>query len=186
MDPFHFSSFVILAVVFWCFVSVLFWSIKNGISPMPSSGKQTKAILSLIPPGTAGLIYELGSGWGTLAFRLARQCPQATIVAIENSPVPYLISRLFQYAVRYPNLRFHREDFFTRPLGDAAGIVCYLFPGAMVRLKPKLQKELENDTWIISNTFAIAGWEPSTRIEIEDLYRTSIYLYKSSVAVKTR
>lgn len=174
------TPLVILAFVICSFLSVLFWSIKNGIAPMPSWGRQTKAILSLIPSGTDGLIYELGSGWGALAVRLARQFPQATIVGIENSPVPFLFSSLLRYAVRLPNLQFHRKDFFVQPLDDAKGIVCYLFPGAMVRLKPKLEQELRNDAWIISNTFAVPEWLPSNRIVLQDLYRTSIYSYSIS------
>ena len=157
-------------------LSIVYRTIKNGISPMPSSKKAIQAILALIPEGQRR-IYELGSGWGTLALSLAKRHPKSTVVGIENSPIPYAVSRLIQHGTRLPNLLFKKADFFQTPLDDAQVIVCYLYPGAMEKLKRKFEKELQPGTCVISNTFAVPGWKPVKVIELPDLYRTKVYLY---------
>ena len=48
----------------------------------------------------------------------------------------------------------------------------------MKRLKEKLEAELKPGTLVISNTFAIPGWAYEKMLEVDDLYRTKIYLYK--------
>lgn len=75
-------------------LSIVYRTWKNGISPMPSSPKARKAMLDLIPAGFQGNIYELGSGWGKLAFELANRFPQSHVTGYETSPVPYYWSRL--------------------------------------------------------------------------------------------
>lgn len=159
-------------------ISIIFWSLKNGISPMPTAGKVKSRLLKIslkIDPGT---IYELGSGWGTLAFAMAKKFPSHQVEAYETSPIPYLYSILKQYLCPQPNLRFHRLDFFHESLKDPALVICYLYPGAMQQLKDKFNEELPSGCLVISNTFAINGWDPIEIFKVDDLYNTKIYLYR--------
>ncbi|NGX42362.1 MAG: hypothetical protein K940chlam7_00642 [Chlamydiae bacterium] len=162
----------------WIVGSIVIWSIRNGISPMPTSRKAKKSLLFLLPRDLKGKVYELGSGWGTLAFLLAKALTKCQIIGYELSTFPYFISKLRQWPQRLPNLTLVRGDFFSIPLDDASLIVCYLYPGAMRRLKSKFEKELKPGTWVISNTFAIPGWEPMRIEETGDIYRSKIYLYR--------
>jgi hypothetical protein len=61
---------------------------------------------------------------------------------------------------------------------EASAVVCYLFPGAMTRLAPRLSTELAPGTRILSHTFALRGWKPLRTLVVDDLYRTPIYLYE--------
>ncbi|WP_239014319.1 class I SAM-dependent methyltransferase [Archangium violaceum] len=159
-------------------LSIVFHTLRTGISPMPTSGKVRRQLLSLIPPELEGTVLELGSGWGTLAFALADHCPRARVVAFELSPLPYAFSRLRQRLAPRPNLQLVREDFFRASFAGASAIVCYLFPGAMKRLAPRFSGELAPGTCIVSNTFALRGWKPVRTLVVDDLYRTPIYLYE--------
>ena len=47
----------------------------------------------------------------------------------------------------------------------------------MVRLQPKLESELQKETLVVTNTFALPSWTPQQTIETEDLYRTKIHIY---------
>ena len=47
-----------------------------GVAPAPTSPRVASVMLALIPPGIEGVVFELGSGWGTLAFPLARRLPR--------------------------------------------------------------------------------------------------------------
>ncbi|WP_395806480.1 class I SAM-dependent methyltransferase [Archangium minus] len=159
-------------------LSIVFHTLRTGISPMPTSGKVRRQLLSLLPSELEGTVLELGSGWGTLAFALADHCPRAQVLAFELSPLPYAFSRLRQRLAPRPNLQLVREDFFRASFSGASAVVCYLFPGAMKRLAPKFSEELAPGTRILSNTFALRGWMPVQALVVDDLYRTPIYLYE--------
>ncbi len=145
---------------------------------MPSTPKAQKAILSLIPR-IDGTIYELGSGWGNLAFALSRKHPESQVIGIENSWIPFIFSQSFAFFFSYPNLSLKRENFFDTPLNSASLVVCYLYPGAMEKLCEKFTRELRPGTYIISNTFALPNWRAQKVITLNDLYQTKIYLYRT-------
>jgi hypothetical protein len=169
---------ILFIIVFCIFISIIYWTLKNGISPMPTSPKVKQALLGNLPVIASGTIFELGSGWGTLAFPLANQYPSCKIMAYENSPIPFLFSKIRHFICKKNNLEFENKNFFHADLQDAKMIICFLYPGAMNKLQTKLKQELCSGTWIISHTFALPGWLPEKVIEVQDLYHTKIYLYK--------
>jgi len=159
-------------------VSIVWTSFRVGISPMPSSRKAQKAIISAIPDHTQGLIIDLGSGWGSVVFPLAQSFPLATIRGIELSLIPWAYSRIRAALSGHSNLDIQRGNFQTNSLAGAKVIVCYLFPDRMKSLKSKFKEELEPDTLIVSNTFRLAGWEPEEVIILDDIHQTPIYRYR--------
>lgn len=165
--------FIILAII----LSVVIWSIKNGISPMPTSPKVKKKLLDALPKNMEGKIIDLGSGWGTLVFPLAQKYPSCKVVGYEDSPIPYFYSKLKQKLANIPNSELEYRNFYKIPLVDAKMVICYLYPGAMQRLKSKFDKELQPGTLVISHTFAIPGWIPDRTIQANDIYKTKIYFY---------
>ncbi len=159
-------------------VSIVMWSIRNGIAPMPTSIKAKKCLMDILPHPLQGPIYELGFGWGTLAYPLAKRYPASQIFGYETSPIPYWVARLRSVFAQQANLHLQKRDFFQVPLADASLVVCYLYPGAMRRLKVKFEAELKSGTWVVSNTFAVPGWKPVKTLIVPDLYHTNIYLYR--------
>lgn len=159
-------------------ISIVIWSIRNGIAPMPSSPKAKKTILISLPQEINGSIYELGSGWGTLLIPLARHYPLHRLIGVESSPIPYFFSKAYARLLRIQNITVLRQDFFHLPLGQAGLIVCYLYPEAMRKLKNKFEDELSPGTWVISNTFALPGWTPIHVYEVNDIYHSKIYFYQ--------
>jgi len=67
---------------------------------------------------------------------------------------------------------------FNISLKTAEGVVCYLYPGAMQRLKEKFERELQPGAFVITNSFAIPDWVPEKVIEVGDLWRSKIFLYR--------
>src|SRR5262249_29429388 len=101
------SDFLLIAVILiplGALLVIVYWAAKNGIGPSPTNAKQKRAIFAALPPRVEGDVYELGSGWGGLAFALARQYPNCRIIGVENSPIPFLISRVRLAWKRQPNL----------------------------------------------------------------------------------
>lgn len=168
---------LIYGALFLLFLLLVIWSIRNGIGPNPSSPRQIKAMMSQIHLHTKGLILDLGSGWGTLAIALARRFPDCRIIGYESSPIPYFVSQLLNQIYRLPNLQFQRRDFFKVDLNDASVLVCYLYRGAMKRLKSKFDRELRAGSRVISNTFSLPQSTPDAVVQVEDLFKTKIYCY---------
>lgn len=171
------AAWCLLVLLGGAVLSVVYHTLKTGISPLPSSRRARQVMLSEIPEGFSGRIVEAGSGWGSLAVPLARRFPEAAVIGYELSPVPLFCSRLRRLG-RCPNLRLIRADFLAVSLAEADLVVCYLFPGAMRTLDEKLRRELRPGARVFSNTFALPGWKPVRVHRLPDIYATPIYIYE--------
>ncbi len=169
-------EWIFLALVTFAGASIVYFTLRTGISPMPSNLKQRAAILDAAA-GTTGKIYELGAGWGGIAFALADRCPASQVTAYELSWFPYLTMRLRQRLRPRANLEIKRADFLKADLADGHVFVCYLFRAGMVALKKKLEREAPGAK-LITHTFAVHGWTPEAEGRIDDLYRSPIYAYR--------
>jgi hypothetical protein len=158
-------------------ISILISTIKNGISPMPTSPKVRGVFLASLPRTAPDHIAELGAGFGTLAFAIAHKYPDSTVVAYENSIIPFLFMKLRKFISKTPNLEITYKDFFRQNLTSYSLIVCYLYPGAMNKLEEKFEKELLPQASIYTHTFAVPHWKPKETWQVNDFYRTTIYHY---------
>lgn len=149
-----------------------------GISPMPSSKKAREAILQLSEETGAGPIFELGSGWGNLLIPLARKYPQRKIVGYELSVIPWLTTVILKTLFGLNNIQLHRKNFLQTDLNDASVIICYLFPGGMQTIENKLKTKHENLNYLISNNFSLPSHTPARTIQLNDLYKSPVYLYE--------
>lgn len=157
--------------------SIIWSTLRLGISPMPTSPVVRAAALSLLPELREGEVHELGAGFGGVAFALADALPSTSVIAWEASFVPFAVCWLRQRARARRNLSIRRGDLFSADLRRARLVCCYLYPGAMSALAPKLARELPGGAVVLSQTFAVPGWVPETTRRAADLYRTPIYRY---------
>ena len=178
-----FLEYLILVLVLLGIALSLFYSLKTGISPVSSTFGSRRKIVRSVPPDQQGEIYELGAGWGALAFPLARRCPDATIVAYELSPVPWMFLKLRTLLFGPSNLKIVRRNFLEDDLSKASLVVCYLYPGAMAKLSSKLVVELKPGAKVISNTFEIPSWTPTAVQCLEDVMCPKIFHYTMDSAI---
>src|ERR1700734_1065408 len=90
------STVALLIALAFC-LSIPIYQGITGVPPLASNSVEAADVVALLK--RAGLseqaiIYELGSGWGSLVIALARAFPKAHIRGIEISPVPYWVSRI--------------------------------------------------------------------------------------------
>ena len=158
-------------------------TLTTGSSPVPTSASVRRALLALLPirlPGApSGLVYELGSGWGGMAFALAKKYPDTTVIGYEISPVPWLFSRIRLLFFRQKNLQLKFANFQNQNLSDASLVLCYLLPGPMEKLRPKLESELMAGALVVSNSFAFRGWSALDDKMSNDMYNSHVYLYEA-------
>lgn len=171
----------LLSISLWAVASILYWSIVNGITPTPSSRRARMLMIANLPLTEQGPIYELGCGFGSLLFPLAKKLPDHQIIGYETSTIPFLICKLRSIFTPNSNLKILKYDFFNEDFRSVSLVICYLYPAAMQRLKSKFEQELPQGCWVVSNTFAIPGWIPHKIIQAKDLYNSKIYIYKFSL-----
>jgi hypothetical protein len=161
------------------FIALIFvFTLRTGISPMPTSKKVRNTMLQNLPSDINGPVVELGSGWGTLAVPLARKYSKSFITGYEISPVPWLSSYIRKMSSNLPNLTFYMRDYMKEDLSDAALIIVYINADGIEKLRPKLELELKPGALVQSNFFQIRGWVPVQELIVGDLYQTKIYLYQ--------
>ncbi len=156
---------------------VVLYTFLLGSGPVPSNRAQIAGVLAMLESVEGEPIYELGAGFGRVAFAVADRFPQRRVVALERSPVPYLFCRLRLRLFPRANLTFRRDDFLRVPLGEAKVLLAYVHTGAMARLGGKLKAECPGAA-LVSHTFAVRGWEPVARAKVDDLYRSPVYLFR--------
>lgn len=190
--------YVLLGITLLTATSLIYSAWRNGITPMPSSLKAKDALvftteeeLRLLKTHSAEVV-EVGSGWGGVALSLASRLPQARIHGYENSPFPYLISRMRAKWGGYSNLSLHFGDYRCINIATADILVCYLFPGGMKDIARLIARPAaEPHEWtsdsspvthtgpvIISSTFALPGRSPVRRIQSGDTSLSIIYVYR--------
>ena len=157
-------------------------TLRTGASPVPTSRRMQKALLALLPEHLTcdpqSVIYELGSGWGGLAFAVAKKYPETTVVGYEISLLPWLYARLRKSFQPQKNLHFTLSNFLNRDLSNGVLVLCYLLPKPMDQLRIKLEEELALGALVVSNTFAFRGWRPVDEKTADDMYASHVFLYE--------
>jgi len=156
-------------------------TVAFGSPPLPSSPRLQRVMMHMLKGHLTGIargtIVDLGSGWGGLARQLAKRFPRHQIVGYERSTLPWLVSRIWLLMVPQANLQFRHADFMKSDVSDVTLAVCYLMPGIMVKLADKLLRELPPGALVLSNTFALPGWQPIDQRVGPDLFASRVYLY---------
>jgi hypothetical protein len=185
--PFLIGAAGLVCIAFF-FIAV--WTWKTGISPMPSTGKAVRTVITALesiiaapaPPTAAGkrrpAILEAGSGWGTLLFAASRVFPRCKMVGYELSPLPFAVSLLFCRLSRRENVEVRRRDFLTADLRGVDIIVTYLHPGGMEKLRQKIEAEAAGPIYVVSNNFQFRGWTPLCSYPVYDMYKSNVYVYR--------
>ena len=174
---------VLLILIFFTLISIIWSTLVSGISPMPSSKKARQAMLQLISElgSETGPIFELGSGWGSLLIPLAKKYPQRKIIAYELSIMPWLTTLILKNLLGLKNIELYRKNFLHADLSSASIILCYLYPKGMQAIERKIKAQSGHLEYLISNNFALSSRQPIKKIQLNDFYKSPVYLYKFSL-----
>lgn len=126
----------------------------------------------------AGPIFELGSGWGNLLIPLGKKYPQRKIIGYELSIVPWLTSVILKNLLGLKNIQVYRSNFLHADLTSASVILCYLFPKGMQAIESKIKLQSGQLEYLISNNFSLPSCQPIKIIQLNDFYKSPVYLYE--------
>ncbi len=171
------------AVPWWAWaigLAVLFLIYGGGVAtrvPLYLSNRAAAQALAGLLPATPGVgACDLGAGLGGPVLRLARIRPDAHVVGVEASPLPWLICRLRAMSQRQVRMRF--GNLFDHPLGGYALVYAFLSPAPMPRLWDKVRAEMAPGSLFVSNTFAVPGVEPDQVIVLPGRSDARLLVYR--------
>lgn len=107
-------------------------------------------------------VYDLGSGDGRIPITAAREYGAYGVgIEIEPDLVEKARTNAKEEGV-YGSVEFRRGDLFKADLRDATVVTLYLLPDVNMKLRPKLFRELEPGTRVVSHDFDMEHWRPDT------------------------
>lgn len=171
-------DFILLLVLLILLLNIVFYTLKIGISPMPSSKKVLIKIDENVKLFDFDTIIDLGSGFGTLAIYIAINNPTKKVIGYELSLIPFIISKFLKIILKIKNLEFKKKNFLFENL-DNKVLITYLFPKGMEKLENKI-KDSKIKSILISSTFKFRNIKEDYCDYCDDIYNTPIFLYKFS------
>lgn len=158
----------------------VYWSAYRSQVPLYLSSKQAwQALETLLPPaGKAFRFMDIGSGMGGVLIHLARVRPEGRYHGVESAPLPWLASWLRIKLGRQHNCRVHWGSLWDADLSQYDVVFAYLSPAPMPRLWEKVQREMRPGSVFVSNTFAVPDQPPQQTIMLDDLHRSTLYIWR--------
>lgn len=146
----------LITIIILLFILSMIWPPDSPWSPWwRTSGKTAKVMIALAKINEHDIIYDLGSGDGTALITAAKQTG-ARGVGVEIDPFRVFISHLnVQVNGVGRKIKIVRKNFFAVDTSEATVIFMYLVPKALQKLKPKLLKELQPGTRIVTFVYKL-------------------------------
>lgn len=146
--------------------------VKSRVPLYLSSPRAAQELARLLPKD--GRLLDLGCGLGGPLAQLHTARPDARLEGIEAAPLNWLLARL-RLAGR---ARVRLGNLWSADLAQYDLVYAYLSPAPMPRLWDKARAEMRPGSLLVSNTFAIPGVEPEASIELHDLSRARLLIWR--------
>ena len=142
---------------------------------VPTSSETVSRMLELANVSEDDVVYDLGSGDGRIVIAAAKQYG-ARGVGIEIDPERVKEARKnAREAGVADRVEFRQGDLFEADLSEATAVTLYLLPSVNMKLRPKLMKELEPGTPVVSHDFDMGDWEPERTVKVGG---DTVYLWR--------
>jgi SAM-dependent methyltransferase len=116
---------------------------------------------------TAGdVVYDLGSGDGRIPIRAAQQYGARGVGIELRADLVEEARQSAEAAGVADRVAFREDDLFEADLSDATVVTIYLLPSVNLELRPKLFRELDPGTRVVSHDFHMDAWRPARTIEV--------------------
>ena len=133
---------------------------------VPTPQPVVNRMLELANVDEDDFVYDLGSGDGRIVITAAEKYG-ARGIGIDIDPERIKEARKNAKEAGVTDLvEFRQQDLFQTDLTKATVVTLYLLPDINIKLRPKLLKELEPGTPVVSHDFDMDEWEPDTTVEM--------------------
>jgi hypothetical protein len=141
-----------------------------------SNRAAVRELAALLPASPGVRACDLGAGLGGPVLGLARTRPDAVVVGVEASPLPWLVCRLRALGRRNAVMRF--GDIFAEDLSAYDLVYVFLSPAPMPRLWERARSGMKAGSLLVSNTFAIPEVEPERTIVLPGRADARLLVYR--------
>ncbi len=133
---------------------------------VPTPEPVVEKMLEVANVGPRDVVYDLGSGDGRIVILAARRGARAVGVDLDPQRVREARANARRAGVQ-DRVEFRQGDLFDVDLSRATVVTLYLLPGVNLKLKPKLLRELEPGTRIVSHSFDMGDWKPAKTVDVD-------------------
>ena len=142
----------------------------------PTSAPMYDEILRQLPEGKEFSCIDLGCGYGTLLYFLARHRPLGKFYGSEIAPLPFIVA--FLRAIPFgQRVKISCSSFWNMDFGSYDFIYAFLAPDPMPKLWEKVKKEAHSGSVFLVNTFKVDA-RADQEISVQDKHRCVLYVYR--------
>jgi hypothetical protein len=137
-----------------------FGAVRSRVPLYLSSPRAAEELAQHLPK--QGRLIDLGCGLGGPLARINKLHPDANLTGVETAPLNWLLAKIRlsgRATIRFGSL--WKADLSTYDI-----VYAYLSPAPMAQLWEKARNEMKPGSLLISNTFAIPGFDADEIVEI--------------------
>ena len=147
---------------------------------VPTPQEVVDRMLQLAQVNQGDLLYDLGSGDGRIVITAAKRYGARAVGFEIDHALVTDSQRSIKEAGVEALAEIREEDIRTLDLSAASVLTMYLYPGANLRLRAEILRQLKPGSRVVSHDFGMGDWKPDLVERMTDssgLVRT-IYLWR--------
>lgn len=138
-----------------------------GVPFVPTRHKNVYNIFKKIKIKKKDVFYDLGCGDGRLVFYITKTYG-IKAVGVELNPLLYAYQLIKKKLTKNKLTQFYHKDIFKINFEQATIVYLFLFPEIVDRLVPKLIKQCNKNTLIISHGFEAKALKNKEFLKLKD------------------
>ncbi len=166
----------LLASAFLVSALLYFPTLWTRVPFYPTALPMYDQVAKLLPGEREFRFIDLGCGFATLAYSLARRFPKGQFYGAEISPLALLVG--FARSVVQKNLHVRASNFWKSDLGNYDVVYAFLAPPPMPKLWEKVKAEMKPGSLFIVNAFPVPGVAATETHEVADRGRQKLFIYR--------
>jgi Mycolic acid cyclopropane synthetase len=160
---------------------ILFARDAEYLAPyVPTPQEVVDRMLELAEFKVGDLLYDLGSGDGRIVITAAKKYAIKSVGFEINSALVRESRESIRDAGLEHLVEIREQDIRTVDLSPASVVTLYLYPGANLRLRSAIMRQMKPGSRVISHNYSMGNWAPDRTEQLTDssgLSRT-IYLWR--------
>lgn len=141
---------------------------------VPTREEVVQSMLDMAEVEEGDLLYDLGSGDGRIVITAAKERGVRGVgIDLDPQRIREARANARQEGVE-DKVEFIQGNLFNTDFSKATVVTMYLLPDVNLRLRPRILRELEPGTRVVSHAFDMNEWQPDEKARVEGSY---IYMW---------
>ena len=142
---------------------------------VPTPGDIVDTMLKMAAVSKKDTVYDLGCGDGRIVITAAQKYGARWVgIDIDPERVEEATANVRKAGVA-DRVKIIRGDLFEADISAATVVTLYLLTDLNLKLRPKLLRDLNPGTRVVSHAFAMGDWKPERTADVSG---TTVYLWR--------